>query len=353
MVSLNKLRARYWVIDPGYLNLKNAAKTILAILISLWLVRDEGVLTRAIACIASAVAIQGVAGNTFIARLVHIIIFDTVYFLTLALGFVVHNPPQLTAFVLVILGFAVNYIRRFGLEKSMVPMSIWILCFLASSLPLKENIPLNALGYGIGAGFLVSAIVALFIFPDNHLRLFIHNSNQFFHGLSSGLKEMRRYALVATEPVDFSHLPFVTIKTRLEQLIESNLVIQQNSTFSMVEKQINHIVIHQFALVNAYSLFIEVFHSLWLSKHPLSRAAKLSLSEMFKVFSHLFATTRVDNHYKTSTTNDIIILPILAARLGQMSLSTPSLIMALLNFKLGFDLLSQNEKKLLRGADET
>ena len=353
MVTVHQLRNYFWMIDPGYFNLKHAVKAILAILISLWLVRDGGTLTKVIAAVASGSSMQIVFARSLISRIARVVILDVAYFSALALGFTVRNYPGWTAIVLVILGFVVNYIRRFGLDHSMVPMMGWVLCFMATILPFTDPTQILVVAHGALIGFLVSGVVLIFVFPENYSRLFVSNTNLFFQSMAQGLREMRRYVLVVNESGNFTGLPFVTIKTMLERLLESNQTMQQNIVFDHDEKKISYLVMHQYALLNAYSLMIDVYHSLWVDKHRLSLPGKLALSYISKEFACLFAAITVGADYVVSADKATIQLPSLAKKLGKISLAEPELIMALLNLKLSFDLLNQHAVTLLRGVDAT
>lgn len=342
----------FWAIDPGYFNLKHATKTILAVLISLCLVHEGDTLTLVSAAIASGASMQVVVASSLVSRIVQVVIFDVVYFAALVLGFSVRDFPSWTAVTLVILGFVVNYIRRFGLDNSMAPMMIWVLCFITTILPFADTTQVWVLIHAVWVGFLVSAVILIFIFPENYPRLFVSNSNLFFDGLTQGLLEMRRYVLVPNTQEVFINLPFVSIKTTLDRLLESNQTIQQQVLRTHDEKQISHILMHQYGLLNAYSLMIDVYHSLWVSKHSLSRAGALALSYVSKDFADLFSATRVNMGYMVATDRAIHLLPKLATVLGNISLVEPNIIMALLNFKLSFELLNQHETLLLRAVDE-
>lgn len=353
MATIKRLRAYFWAIDPGYFNLKHALKTILAILLSLLLVRNESTLTQVIAVIISGFSMQGLVAKTFSSRIIQLIIFDAVYFAVLLLGVAVRDSGNWTALTLVSLGFAVNYVRRFGLENSRAPMMVWILCFLVTILPFSITVRTGALAYGAGLGFFVSALVELFIFPQNDAHLFVNNSNQFFKTLAYGLQEMRRYVLVSSEQVNFENLSFVIIKTTLERMLESNQAIQGDKVFDDEQERIDHILMQQYALLNAYSLLIDVYRSLWVKNYHLSRSSVLALSYLSNQFSLLFMTTKLSKNYGVTMAYSPTLLPDLAKKLGKLSLVDSTPIMALLNFKLGFDLFKHHEKKLLRGIDAT
>ncbi len=352
IVTVNQLRTYFWQIDPGYFNLKQATKTILAVLLTLWWMRDEELLTQVIAGIASGTSLQGVVAKSLAMRLAHIVIFDAIYFTALALGFAARDFPHWTAILLIVWGFLANYIRRFGLENSKAPMMAWVLCFLATVVPYTGSAEVHELIYGVVVGFLVSALVIICIFPENYPRLFINNSNRFFKNLAQGLEEMRRHVITPKAGTVFASLPFVARKATLEKLLSSNQAIQQSSVFANQQKRVGHILIQQYALLNAYALMVEVYHSLWTHKRQLPHEAILALDYMSDEFTRLFSTMRVRADYLVDTECPNIILPNLAEKLGRVPPSEPAIVMALLNFKLSFDLLNQHEAKLLRGVDE-
>lgn len=351
-MTVNQLRTYFWQIDPGYFNLKQAVKTILAILLALWWVRDEGMLTQFIAGIASGTSVQGVVAKSLPMRIVHIVIFDIIYFTSLALGFLVRDFPHCTAVLLVVWGFVVNYIRRFGLENSKAPMMAWVLCFFATILPLTETTKVWELMYGVMAGFTVSALVIICVFPENYPRLFINNSNRFFQNLAQGLEEMGRHVVASKEEIFFTSLSFVSRKATLEKLLSSNQAIQQSASFAN-EPKISHILVHQYALLSTYSLMVEIYYSLWKHKRQLPHEALLALDYMSEEFTRLFSTMKVRADYIVYAECTNIILPNLAEKLGKVPMTEPGIVMALLNFKLSFDLLNQQTAQLLRGVDET
>ena len=353
MLNFKQLRTYFWHIDPGYFNLKQAFKTIFAILLALWWVRNDDVVTMVIAAVISGASMQGVVAKSLIARIVHIIVFDVIYLTGMALGFITRDSSSLVAILLVIWGFSINYIRRFGLDNSKAPLMAWTLCFLATVVPLPNNSHIEELVYGVIVCFSVFALVILCIFPENYAYLFINNSNRFFQNLAQGLEEMRCHVMTLNDRTLFAHLPFVSRYATLEKLLASNQAIQQSMVFADTQKEVSHILLHQFALLNAYSLMVELYHTLWIHRRELPHEAILAINFISEEFIRLFSTTIVQQDYKVHSGCPIIFLPNLAEKLGKVSLIEPPIIMALLNFKLSFDLLNQHEAQLLRGVDET
>ena len=280
------------------------------------------------------------------------VIFDIIYFAALALGFLIHNSPLWTAISLVVLGFIVNYMRRFGLDNSMAPMIAWVLCFLATILPITDAMSPWVLGLGILVGFLVSGIVGIFIFPENYPHLFVSNSNRFFQNLAKGIHGMRQHVLVDNRATDFINLPFMSSKVTLDQLLESNQAIQSSTVFTKDQKIISHVLMHQYALLNAYFLMSDVYYSLSSHQIKLPRSATRALSHLNKEFAHLFSTIRVGADYSVYRDKPHYVLSTFSDKLGRISLTEPVAIMALLNFKLSFDMLNQHVAELLRGYND-
>ena len=351
MATVKSLHNSLWSIDPGYFNLKQACKTILAIAVSLWIVRDATTLTKLLAGLASGFSMEGIVAKTWPGRLVRVLALDFSYFAGFSLGLFVRDSANLTALTLVALGFLVNYIRRFNLESSMAPMKVWLLCFLATILPFTHAGQAWAHIHGLLVGLLVSAVIT-FIFPENYPRLLIDNTNRFFSNLAQGLRDMRLYVLVPVQETNFTDLSFFQTKMILMELIDSSQTIQPSKVFAGKEKEINSILIYQYGLLSAYSLMVDAYHTLWKYQHQISRPSQVVLSQITKQFAQLFTNLTMDANYKIVSDCSGCFLPNLAQRLGKTSLTDPMLVMVLLNLKLSFDLLNHHIKQLLQDSDE-
>lgn len=351
MHTLNQFRVYLWNVDPGYFNLKQALRTVLAIIISVGITYDKGILTSLLAGIVGGISVQGVVAETWILKLLHIVVFDFIYFAVFILGLMVRDSADWTALTLVVLGFFANYIRRFGLENSMAPMMGWTLCFLATTLPFSSTDEAWRHMYGLLVGFGVSAVIILFVFPENYSRLFVKNSNRFFQTLSSGMAEIRRYLLISNrKTMHVTDLPFESIKTTLMQLVNTNQAIQLNRKTAKTEKQFSYIVSHQYALVHAYTLLID---ALWIHSNEMSRSAQLAISLVCKQFATLLAAIGMHADFTVSKDSSFCFLPDLAKKLGLAPADNPAVIMLLLNCKLGFELMNQHIIQLVKNSDET
>lgn len=338
-----------WNIDPGYFRLKHAAKTILAILITLLLVRNEPVPFKLLVGIVSGFSMQGVVAKAYAARIIQIIILDLAYFLVFSLGLLAHGSEIGTAVVLVGVGFFANYARRFGLQHSVAPMMGWSLCFFATILPYSSDAILGQL-YGLTVALTVAALVNSLVFPENYPRLFIANSNRVFHVLAQGMHELRRYVL----GVQSSDLPprmvFEHLTNTLTRLLESNQAMDESEVFPAHSTRVNHSLLQQYALVHTYVLIIDSYRILHQYNHQLSKPAKIGLSLMYKQFERLFSSMNMLPDFTvTSTISSVSV----AKRLRYTPPSEPALILVLLNLMLSFNLFNRHVSQLLRGDDAT
>ena len=91
---LNRMRTLLWRMDPGQFLLKQGAKTILAILISLWLMRQEPLVSQLMAAVASGFSMQGVIAKTWLLRVLHVSLFIFGYTITFAVGLLVRDKDR-------------------------------------------------------------------------------------------------------------------------------------------------------------------------------------------------------------------------------------------------------------------
>jgi len=341
----NSLRNFFWNIDPGYFNLKLAAKTVLAIMVSLWIVRDGVLSTQMMAGIGSGIAMQGIIAQTFRQRALHIVIFSFSYIAVFALGLLVRDSPEWTALTLVGLGFLVNYIRRFDLEKSVAPLMVWILCFMATILPFNNTMDAWTHIYGLFIGLGVAAVVIMAVFPENYHKLFINNCNYFFEVLHLGMDEMQRNMPGPDRYVKFDDLNFVQRLQTLTKIADSSHAMLHQHDFAGKDPRSSEIIVYQYALINAYSLLIDAYSYLWQHHIILPPATQLALSRMCMQLSRLFSSMHLEKNLTISKKDDYNSSTAHKERIGAVPAAEPGTIIMLLNFKLGFELLGKNIKK--------
>ncbi|MFC3908028.1 hypothetical protein ACFORL_02885 [Legionella dresdenensis] len=351
MITVERLQTFFWDIDPGYFRLKHAFKTVLAIMLTLIAVRNEPILSKLMASTACGLSMQGVVARNFYLQIIHVIFFNLVYFFVAVLGLSVHDHPDLKALLFIVLAFAVNYIRRFGLQASMTPMMIWVLCFMAtnmSSVPLEETL---AHIHGLIAGLVIGGLVYLLVFPEDYPRLFIANSNRLFRLLAEGLYDVRRY-LLTTGMQPFERENFVVVKRSLNRMIESNYAMLQSEAFAVRQTRFSETMVHMYALVHAYSMMLDSYRLLKIHDYKLSPAFRLVLSRINRDFVRFFSSVKIDENYTVTTPRHAVSLAKINEQFSRENAQfEPSLIMALLNLKLSFALFNEHSTLLMRGAN--
>ena len=353
MTQVKRLALFLWDIDPGYFRLKLAAKTVLAILIALGLVNDEPLVTKAMASLVCGMSMQGVNAKPFWSRVKQVILFDFAYFAAFGLGLFIRDHAEIKAIVLIILGFAVNYLRRFDLQHSMAPMMIWLLCFLATILPFSATSQAWTHLHEIVVGLVISALVLLFIFPENYPRLFVSNSNRIFKHLAVEMNNLRRHVLTADASMNFECLPFVYVKESLNHLLTSNQAMEQSDLFNEQQALITEILIHEYALVYAYSVLVEAYRMLRIHDYQLPQEIRIHLILINKQFATLFESLIMRTDYSVEAIKNAVSLSKLAEKINHETITNPMVVMILLNLKLSFNLFNQHVTALLRGDNAT
>lgn len=354
MIKLVRISDLLWDVDPGYFRFKHAIKTVLAILVTLWVVRNQSFVIMIVAAIVCGFSMQPVIASRFSAAVLQVLAFDLAYFFAFILGLSLRDSADLRALVFVVLGFSVNYLRRFGLQNSLAPMMIWVLCFMATILPLRTlDQDLDPV-YGLLTGLIVSALVLLLVFPDNYPRLFVNNSNRLFKAMADGLTQIRRHVFKDDGSFDFERESFVQIKNSLDRLLGSNQKIEeQNQLISEDQRELlSDILIHEYALVHAYNALIDAYRILRIHHYQLPQSIRISLIMINKHFASLLASLKMSSDYTVHCEKIAVSLAKLNENLIREHLKDPGLVMIILNLKLSFNLFNQHVGKLVRGLDE-
>ncbi|MCE3043660.1 hypothetical protein [Legionella sp. 16cNR16C] len=351
MTPIRKLRLFLWGVDPGYFRLKHALKTVMAILITLTLSIKEPLFGKLMAGIACGFSLQGIIAKSFALRVIQVIVFDLVYFMVFILGLKVRDSHNMTALVLIGLGFAVNYCRRFGLQNSMAPMMAWILCFFATILPFDTPDAAWMHLHALIIGLLVAALVAIFIFPENYPKLYIKNSNRLFKLLARGMREIRYYLVKRDVIQSFEKLSFVRLKHNMNHLLDSNQTIEQSDVFDSYQSTVSEILVHQYAFVSAYTMMVEAYHVIKIYDYQLPRSVRLSLVVINRRLAALFDAVRMRKDFVIRYERVKVSLRQLDESMSHELLTEPTLVMALLNLKLTFNLLNQHMAELVRIQD--
>ncbi|STX39365.1 hypothetical protein [Legionella feeleii] len=350
MNHFKRLQIFFWNIDPGYFRVKHAFKTVLAIVIALWFVRDETHFTKAMTGLACGMSMQGMIAKSFISRVVQVILFDLAFFTAFIMGLWVRDFPHLCPIVLVVLGFTVNYMRRFGLSDSVAPMKVWTLCFLAIVIPLQTKEWWTHI-YGFIIGLVAGALTLLFVFPENYSKLFINNSNRLFKALARGMNACRRPILFPVPPRNIARLSFVRLRDMLHRLLDSNQTIVQGLAINEREKLIDGIMIQEYALIHAFNMMVDSYKTILVKNYQLSPSKRLALSSINRQFAALLTSLTMNKDYSVTAKTCRISMAKITEKLSQEPLTDPALVMVFLNLKLSFNLLHENILRLQRGEN--
>lgn len=336
---------KLWDIDPGYFHLKHAFKTILAIIITLVLTSHEALFIKLIAGLTAGFSMQGVIASTPRSRLVQIIILDMAYFAAFIAGLIVRESHFFSAITLIILGFAMNYARKFGLQTSSAPLKIWTLCFLATVIPFNDvHAVWNHLHIVLFA-LIISACINSIVFPVNYPELFISNTNKLLRHMAKGLLEIRSY-LSGSHSILSAQVRFNETTKQLQHLLEINQTIEQKKDIN--QQNLSEALFIQHALVHIFSLMTDAFRILNKYEQEFPKSFSPELKTVFKQFTRWFAAMKMEQNYKIRVKHhELPNLPI-TINLQHLNTDQPTIILVLLNLKLSVNLLNQVLIKLFK-----
>ncbi|HAT8180320.1 TPA: hypothetical protein JA361_12880 [Legionella pneumophila] len=346
------LKMKHYLIQhsPGIVQLEQASKTILAILTTLFLLKNETLGLKLLAAICCGISIQTVSASNLLSRLYQILIFDTLFTLVFYLGFLVKNSEILMIFFLTGLGFIVNYCRTFGLEKSPAPFMIWLLGFIATLLPSQDfssyATPLWAFLYG----FSVSVPFVLFVFPStDSIRLYQKNNRKLIQLLARGMKQfIKQNSYKSWLKID-DRLSYQRAEKQMYLLLSLNQQIISLNHFDVHKKQKTQTQIHYYALVSAYTMFIHSFNSISINTFKLPNeiyeAIKANSLEIEMVLLSLSAAQDLSTKKSFTSINLINFIQ----SISQYKIDHPQLIGALIQISHCFDLMKHHIEELIRG----
>jgi len=339
--STQQIRRFFWQIDPGYFRLKLACKTVLAILISLWWTSDQIMITQLMAATASGFSMQGVVAKDFYRRIAQVCLFSVSYFLAFLLGLWARDSVLLTNLVLIGMAFAVNYCRRFNLRYSIAPMMVWMLCFVATILPFPSRSA--AIGHidGLIKGLIVSALVLLFVWPENYKRLFRQNSLVYFSILRDHYRSCARW--LATLLVHEDVLPVKMMRDELSFPLESNRTLETSQILVRNNPRMLNATAQQHALNQAFFLLTESLLNMKRKIEAIPRPLIPLLVDLLYQAGRLF--DHLDMNKQLCLIGDVdkrISLNKLNQRLSELDITDPQVIMNIMNIKMSIQLINQH-----------
>ncbi|KTD78396.1 hypothetical protein [Legionella waltersii] len=345
------LNLRHYLLDlsPGIPAFKQASKTILGILITLFLLRNETLGLQLLAAICTGMSIQTVSATPFLLRLYQMIIYDLLFISVFYLGYFVKNSELLTIVFLTGLGFTVNYCKSYVLERSPAPFMIWLLGFIATLLPTQDfsnfTTPLLSFLYGFG----VSIPFILFLFPPpDPLTLFQNNKKKLFLLLGQGISEL----MSPNFEKQNMKKDVYRICQRLEKRMYSLLSLNQRLLDSI---QLNRNKPHQlkvlqisYALVNVYAMLVHSLNrinTVHLSP-DMNEAVHANSIQILNALSYLSSKRNI----AFKSTMDSMTLINMMPMIVHQKMDQTEMISPLIQVSHCFELMKSQIEQLLRGG---
>jgi hypothetical protein len=331
----------FWQIDPGYFRLKLAFKTVLAIVLSLWWTHNQTMITQLMAATATGFSMQGVVAKDFYRRVFQVLILSVSYFAAFMLGLWARESTLFTSLVLIGMAFVVNYCRRFHLRYSTAPMMVWMLCFIATVLPFPSREVAISHIDGLIKGLSVSALVLLFVWPENYKRLFRQNSTFYFSLLCDHYRSCARW--LATIQVAEELLPVKSMREELSYPLESNRKLETSQTLTRNNPQMLNATAQEHALNQAFFLLTEALLNLQRKKEFLPPTLIPLLVDILNHAAKLFEELDMDKNLKLSGNVDQrISMKSLNQQLSELDITEPQVVMNLMNIKMAIQLINQH-----------
>jgi len=173
-------RFRYFLLaaDPGMMQLKHAAKTVLAVVIALEAFRFLHSQAALYAGMSAGFLMQSTAGNHRRTRQISMALMGAASTVAVGVGSELSGQHLAKELLLVAAAFAAFYVRRFIPGKAMFPMFAFVLTLLATLQPGGAGAALPMMTAVFG-GFLTAFAVYFYLLPDESLRAFRHSVDLF------------------------------------------------------------------------------------------------------------------------------------------------------------------------------
>jgi len=350
---MNRFFTALWNIDPGYIHLRRASKTIFAILVTMAITSHFSGNIILVACIGSGISMQGIAAITFLGRIRQLVIFDLCYILSFAIGLLVKHSSFFTSLALIIIGFAVNYIRRFNLQKSNAPMMIWLLCFMATIIPFPNTVSHWDILLSLLIGISVSAFTYIFIFPEHYSKLFILNANRIFDGMATGFYDLRKQLISHPQDCRFEDTNAAQQRVLLTELLHSNQMITDNLITARRNPAMSRALIQLYGVVNAFKVILKAYHRMWGTEKKIPRILLAKLCIINMKYAEVCQSVTMQEDFSITIERSLVSLRDWPGQMDRFSTEDADIFMLLLNIKLGLTLMNKHLTKLLWQKNET
>ncbi len=184
---MDRFRYGFLAIDPGLLQIKHGAKTVLAVVAALEIFHFAQSQVALYAGMSAGFLMQSTAGNARKMRQITMAAMGISSTLAVGLGSELSGQPWAKQALLVLAAFGAFYVRRWIPGKAMFPVFAFVLTLLATVQPGGASSALPMMG-AIFTGFVSAFAVYFYVLPDESLHAFRHASNLFIYHLREAMR---------------------------------------------------------------------------------------------------------------------------------------------------------------------
>ncbi len=243
MKFLDNLWVELFFSDPGYLCLKQALKTVTALLLSVAFCHFflENLIAPPFLIIFLMQAHQGkTKKQKMFTQALAFIVFTMCFFIGVYLKayslLVFHSG-------LILLAFLAFYVQRFGERFTRFPLFAWVMYFFALILPPQNSTQLWYNFIGVLMDFPITFILYFYVFPDSNKKIFFDNFRLYYTKCRQMLLVLQSFFQKKISAADFT----ANMQQKLDGI--RDLVLMNQSVFETVET--SH-ADHQLALDEYY-----------------------------------------------------------------------------------------------------
>lgn len=343
---------KLWEADPGYFRIKQACKTILAILIIMAITYSMPLLVKILSAMAAGFSMQAIVGDGRKQQFEFIVTAFPIYFLCFFIGHFSIANVWLSNLVLIVLGFFAIYLRKFGPAFNFAPIIAWSFAFFGIILPINNAEPW-LLAACLCFGLIVSALVYLLVLPERKNKLYYSNLNVFMQDYASILQWLAHQLIHKPELKQFQ-IQKDEYKMHLFQLTLVNGEIAQGqiNADSPSGEMMKQLYTTQYALAKVMSMILEGFENSLQQNLTLSDTVRSHLFTAIAIYaaalSNLNIQENVSNHLEILRTLEIMETNLDAFQnlLLDCVVKQKQLAFALININLGLGLILKNIRKM-------
>lgn len=327
-----------WRADPGNLRLKQACRTILAVLLSILITWNAAFLTRIFAGLVAGFCVQGIQGHTLRHRLLHVLLLSSAYMLVFTAGVLCNHHRVAASLLLAALAFIVFYLQKYTETVSFPPMMLWTCCYLATILPLPEAIEAARHLPALLIGCFCAILVALVIFPKNTREMFQENDDTLLSFARDSLHLCLPHVAFGMSASTFSERYFEQ-KYRMLALLELSQTMLDTRGAAELPPQAAQYLLCQYGLIKALSMLYESYEVIMAQQGKLPRQTAVALSRSLKKYRLLLSKLIKKQPFKPQTVKKA--LASFNQHILELEIDDHSLITAIMNIKLAMNVLSK------------